>query len=103
MTTTEAFLIAKHLAVVLIIVGMLYYQPRLGPWAALLWCAIVPFERYVMLLQELGNVFSGAASSMHGLDITRIVLLMISTVISGLIVFNMHYRQKSEAGVANDA
>ena len=100
---TQAFAIAKHLVVVVLIAASLLFYSRIGSWVALAWCAFVPFERYVALFHEVTAVASGAAWSIATIDIVRILLLLASFILSAVLVLNLYHRSTATAGVRVDA
>jgi hypothetical protein len=101
--STQALSIARHLGVLLLIVGALFYQPRMGSWFVLAWCAFVPFERYVVLFREISSVLSGAPWSVTGIDIFRILLLLTAGLLAGVLVYNLHFRRKTVVSAQADA
>jgi len=101
--TTQAFAIAKHLGVVLLIVASLFFYLRAGCWVALAWCAIVPFERYGALLQEFSAVASGATWSLVAVDVIRILLLLAACLLAGALVFSVHIRRTATTSLQADA
>ena len=99
---TQAFAIAKHLAIILLIVASLFFYLQVGCWVALAWCVFVPFERYVALFRELMAVSSGASWSVATVDIVRIFLLLTACILSVALVVNVHlHRTKSAEGRAD--
>lgn len=101
--STQAFALAKHLVVVLLIAGSLLFYSRVGSWVALAWCAFVPFERYVVLFHEVVAVASGSGRSLAAIDIVRIALLLASLVLSAVLVFSIYRRSAVTASVQADA
>jgi hypothetical protein len=93
--STQAFSIAKHLVIILLIVASLLFYPRVGSWVALAWCAFVPIERYGMLFQDISSVITGAAWSLAAIDVVRILLLLAACLLSGALVFSMLLRNKN--------
>lgn len=99
----QAFAIAKHLVVVLLIVASLFFYPRVGCWVALTWSAIVPFERYVALFREIMAVASGAPFSIAVVDIVRVLLLFAACVLSAALVFTVQRYRTASSSVQADA
>lgn len=100
---TQAFALAKHLGVVLLIAASLLFYSRVGSWVALAWCAFVPFERYVALFHEVVAVASGAERSLAAIDLVRMVLLLVSLLLSAALVFTIHRRSTTTTSVQADA
>jgi hypothetical protein len=100
---TQAFALAKHLVVVLLIAVSLLLYSRVGSWVALAWCAFVPFERYVALFQDVVAVASGADRSLAAIDIVRIVLLLASLLLSAALVSRIHRGSTAAADAQADA
>lgn len=89
---TQALTIARHLGVALLIVGVLYFQPQMGCWLALAWCAVAPFEYYSMAVHELARVISGTPRTLAGLDVFRVFLLLTAGLLSGALALQFHLR-----------
>ena len=101
--STQAFALGKHLVIVLLIAGSLFFYTRVGSWVALAWCAFVPFERYVALFREFASIASGATWSMAAIDVVRIVLLLVALLFSAALVFNTYRRSTTTSGVQRNA
>lgn len=99
----QAFALAKHLIVVLLIAASLLFYSRVGSWVALAWCAFVPFERYVALFHEIAAVASGSGRSLATIDIVRIALLLASLILSAVLVFSIYRRSTVTASIHADA
>ena len=99
----QAFSLAKHLVVVLLIAASLLFYSRVGSWFALAWCAFVPFERYMALFREVMAVVSGGDWSLAAIDVVRIMLLLASLFLSAALVFNIYRRSTPTASVQADA
>jgi hypothetical protein len=100
---TQLFAITKHLVVLLPLVMSLFFFLHVGCWATLAWSAVVPFERYVALFQELSAVMSGADFSLAAVDVIRILLVLAACLLSGALVFVVHFRAASSSSVRADA
>lgn len=101
--STQAFSVISHLGGLAFVIATLFFQPRMGCWFTLAWCVFVPFERYVLLLQEMISLVSGAPLSLAGIDIVRIFLLLIGGALAGALVFVLHFRRSKSASVQADA
>src|SRR5512139_1233328 len=100
---TQAFALAKHLVIVTLIAASLLFYTRVASWVALAWCAFVPFERYAALFHEIVAVAPGSAWSIAAIDVVRIVLLLVSLLLSAVLVFNTHRRSTTSGGVQPNA
>lgn len=101
---TESFALVKHLAVVLGIAAFLFAKPRLGSLVAVAWGAIVPFERYRLLVAELlqGSLLDSGA--LAPLDTARLFLLLIGTCMSVFLIYQLHVnKKKSEVATSANA
>lgn len=100
---SQAFSITGHLGILLLIVGILYFQPRTGCWFALAWCAFVPLEYYAILFEEVTRMFSGAPRTLAEVDVIRILLLMTAGILSATLASFLHFRRGKAASVRTDA
>lgn len=98
----QALAIARHFGVVLLIVGVLYFQPQMGCWLALAWCAVAPFDFYSMVVHEITRVISGAPRTLAGADIFRVLLLLTAGLLSGTLALQLQ-RRRSEGATAGAA
>lgn len=99
---TQAFSLAKHLVVVLSISALLLFYSQVGGWVSLAWCSIVPFERYADLFREVVAVASGAERSLATIDLVRIVLLLVSLLLSAGLVFTIQRGPTADTSVQTD-
>jgi hypothetical protein len=100
-TAIESLAIAKHLVMVAVIIAMLILKPQLGSWIAVVWGAIVPFERYSLLVSELlnGSIFNFGA--LAPLDTLRLLLLLAGTCVSALLAYQLYLTKSEAAANAN--
>ncbi len=98
----EQFSIAKHLLTVAAIAAFVFFSPKIGGVVAVAWGIIVPLERYGAVWAELVAGTLDSSETFAVLDVARLILLLVATILSGILAY-VAFRSGKSGRSSNEA